>query len=222
MTVDDRVRAAERRRLARELHDVVAHHLANITLRTMGQVGVTDLSRLSAVLADVDRAAGSAQVELRLLAHVLEDDPELLAGDSGVSALDQRLTPTAAAEQWCRRLVRAGRFASASVPAAADRLALSVQSTIARTLDTTGAAALVHTAVNARCLVTLDLDPAEVTLRSTLALPAAGSAQERELELELRGLRERVDLSQGQLSAAVHSSAARQRAWVVVVTLPLG
>lgn len=224
---EDPVRADERRRLARELYDILAHHLSNVALRTMGRLDVHDLVGLQSVLADVNRATGSALVELRLLAHVLADDPTTLAGTDGAAELSRRPAPTLAAEQWRRRLSGTGRSASYAVPEAADLLALSLQSTIARTFDATGEAALAHTAVDARCSTTVHVGPAEVFVRSTMSLPAVvtdrAAREDREDQLgeRLRGLRERVHLSHGQLAASVHPSEAPHGDWVVTVTLPL-
>lgn len=222
----DMVRADERRRLARELNDIVAHHLANVALRTMGQLDAADLRGLQHVLADVNRATGSALVELRLLARVLEDDPDALRPSDGVAELSSRVVPTAAAERWHRRLTDHGRAAGYQVPAAADLLPLSVQSTLARTLEAVGGTALVHAASGACCTLAIDVDASEVRVSSRTELPPdrpghqQGADQERELHRSLRGLRERVDLSHGRLEAGVQSQD-RERAWVVTVVLPL-
>jgi len=228
---DDTVRAEERRRLARELYDIVAHHLANVALRTMGRPPAADLEH---VLADVHAAAGHALVELRLLSHVLGDDPEALTPVDGVDELTSRLVPSAAAARWQRRLREHGRTAEQQVPPAADLLPLSVQSTLARTFAATGDVVLAHTGEDARCTLTVEVATTEVRVRTTTTLPPApqdpqqghGPQQERDLEQELgrglRGLRQRVDLSHGRLHAAVHGGADRPREWVVTVALPLG
>ena len=227
---DDTVRAEERRRLARELYDILAHHLANVALRTMGRPATTDLEQ---VLADVHDAAGSALVELRLLAHVLGDDPDALTPVDGVSELTSRPVPSVAAAQWHRRLGEHGRTADHQVPAAADLLPLSVQSTLARTFEATGDVVLAHTGVEASSTLTVDVRATEVRVCSATTLPPVpedspqeqDSQQQRDLEQELgrslRGLRQRVDLSHGRFHAAVHAAADRQREWVVTVVLPL-
>lgn len=220
---EDPVRADERLRLARELYDIVAHHLSNVALRTMGQLDVSNLGWLQDVLSDVNQATSSALAELRLLAHVLEHEPGVVPASDVVSELSSRLAPTDAAERWRRRLVDRGRPATYVVPAAADVLALSVQSTIARALEVTGEAALAHAPVGARCSTKVDVGPTEVTVRSTTMLPPsrAGDGLEQELADKLRGLRERVDLSHGHVAACVHVCAGYQE-WLVTLVLPLG
>jgi hypothetical protein len=224
---DATVRAEERRRLARELYDIVAHHLANVALRTMGRLDTADLGGLQHVLADVNRATGSALVELRLLAHVLEDDPAVLRPFDGVGELTSRLVPSAAAERWHRRLADHGRTAAYQVPVAADLLPLSVQSTLARIFEAVGETALVHAAPGACCTLAIEVGVTEVRVSSRTELPLAppahqqGGDPERELHRSLRGLRERVDLSHGRLEAAVQTQEDRKREWVVTVVLPL-
>lgn len=225
---DDTVRAEERRKLARELNDIIAHHLANVALRTMGRLDTTDLAGLHKVLGDVNRATGAALVELRLLAHVLEDDPHALTPVAGVGAMTGRLMPSAEAERWQRRLDGHGRTALYQVPVAADLLPLSVQATLTRTFQVTGEVALEHAAADACCTVTVEIGATEVAVRSSTTLPPAprdhqqGRDQEHELGRSLRGLRERVDLSHGWLDAAVRVAPDRTREWVVTLVLPLG
>jgi signal transduction histidine kinase len=73
------VRAGERTAIARELHDVVAHHVASIVLR----VGVVrhvlpDADpRMTAVLDDVHATGTSALADLRQLVRVLRDPAAL-------------------------------------------------------------------------------------------------------------------------------------------------
>ena len=87
-------RAAERASIARELHDVVAHHVASIVLR----VGVarhvlpTEDRRIDEVLEDVHTIGGQALADLRRLVTVLRDpntvgEPTLLSAAGLVSAL---------------------------------------------------------------------------------------------------------------------------------------
>jgi signal transduction histidine kinase len=218
---DDPVRAAERLRLAHELYDIVAHHLSNVTLRTMGRLDLADLINLRHVLGDVNSATASALVELRLLAHVLGDELNGAVRADGIGALSQRLTPTAAATQWRRRLTQTGRLATYQVPDAADHLPLSVQTTITRTFGATAEATLRYATLDARSSTTVHIGSTSVTVRSVTTLPRAGPAGPDELGHGLRGLRERVDLTHGQFSAALDGSASPDPEWVVTVTLPL-
>ena len=218
---EDLVRSGERSRLARELYDIVAHHLSNVALRTMGPLDVTDLARLQRVLSDVNRATSAALLELRLLAHVLEHDRGGTGPPDALRELGRQRMPTAAAEDWRHRLTAAGRAASSTVPAAADLLPLSVQATVVRTFDATGAAVLAHTAPDARCSTAVSIGSDELVVSCRAALTGTVNDREEGLGRELCSLRERVELTRGLLRAGVDTVAPGQRAWVVTVVLPL-
>lgn len=70
-----RVRAEERTTIARELHDLVAHHVASIVLRVAVARNVLPVEdeRLRRVLDDVHATGSSALADLRRLVTVLRD-----------------------------------------------------------------------------------------------------------------------------------------------------
>ena len=70
-----RVRAEERTAIARELHDIVAHHVASIVLRVAvaGEVLPIEDPRVRRVLDDVRSTGSSALADLRRLVSVLRD-----------------------------------------------------------------------------------------------------------------------------------------------------
>lgn len=91
-TTESEVRAQERGSMARELHDLVAHHMASIVLRTgvAGHVvGVAD-PRVTDVLDDVHRTAADALADIRRWQTALRDpalhevamvEPDALLGE---------------------------------------------------------------------------------------------------------------------------------------------
>jgi signal transduction histidine kinase len=89
-------RADERTAIARELHDVVAHHIASIVLR----VGVArhvlqdPEPRFRAVLDDVHATGSAALADLRQLVSVLRD-PQLAGPDPIVVAIEPGSLPAA-------------------------------------------------------------------------------------------------------------------------------
>jgi signal transduction histidine kinase len=89
-------RADERSAIARELHDVVAHHVASMVLR----VGVARHvipgidPRVGAVLDDVHSTGTTALTDLRRLVEVLRD-PAGVGGDAAITAIEPGALPAA-------------------------------------------------------------------------------------------------------------------------------
>ncbi len=69
------VLATERRRIARELHDIVSHAVTVIVLQAAGaaRVAKTDFTQVTRSLAHIETAGKQAMAELRRLLGVLED-----------------------------------------------------------------------------------------------------------------------------------------------------
>lgn len=82
-------RAAERTAIARELHDVVAHHVASIVLRVavVRHVVAVEDPRLLETLDDVHAIGGQALADLRRLVSVLRD-PDSVSDDVLLAATD--------------------------------------------------------------------------------------------------------------------------------------
>jgi signal transduction histidine kinase len=76
---DRQIVAAERARLARELHDIVGHGLSLIVLQLVavdGRVEKGDLATARRQLATLDRTARETLAETRRLVQVMDDDTE--------------------------------------------------------------------------------------------------------------------------------------------------
>jgi signal transduction histidine kinase len=73
--IDDRVRRDERVDLARELHDLVAHHVTGIVLQTQGAriVARSHPERLDATLAGIEQAGTEALAAMRRVVGLLRD-----------------------------------------------------------------------------------------------------------------------------------------------------
>lgn len=217
---DSRLRADERRLLASELHDVVTHQLSNVSLQVMSHLESTDTDELRKVLKKVNRSTDAALTELRLLVRVLRDFPATAAAADEVAELSRRLAPTQAAVGWARRLTDAGFDPVIEIPAQADRLGMTVQATITRTLNVVSDNFLRHAPPRSRCTVTLSVSPTQVMVRAASPLPAPSPDGPPTLGWSLRGLRERVDLTGGTFSAGPSTSGGEDAEWVVVATLP--
>ncbi|MDG4810577.1 histidine kinase [Micromonospora sp. WMMD1120] len=89
-------RADERSAIARELHDVVAHHVASMVLRVgVARHVLTDLDpRVGAVFDDVHGTGTAALAELRRLVAVLRD-PDGVRGDAALTAIEPSALPAA-------------------------------------------------------------------------------------------------------------------------------
>jgi len=83
------IRAEERTAIARELHDLVAHHLSSIVLRSgvARHVAPSADPRLVAVIDDVHADASAALTDLRQLVSVLRD-PERVDEGPGAPLID--------------------------------------------------------------------------------------------------------------------------------------
>ena len=95
---ETRARLDERAALARELHDLVAHHMASIVLRISVADRVVRQSdpRISAVLEDVGGTAAAALADIRRLLSVLRDPGlgtvALVDADAVATEIDAALT----------------------------------------------------------------------------------------------------------------------------------
>ena len=93
--------AAERARIARELHDVVGHGVSVIVLQVVAALGMLEKGDLAVArerLLATERAAREALAEMRRLLGLLdEDDHTSLAPQPRLSELDQLVTQTRAA-----------------------------------------------------------------------------------------------------------------------------
>jgi signal transduction histidine kinase len=91
-------RADERAAIARELHDVVTHHVASMVLRVgVARHVLPDADpRVTEVFDDVHATGGAALADLRQLVALLRD-PDAARGDAGLTAIEPSALPAALA-----------------------------------------------------------------------------------------------------------------------------
>ncbi|WP_063765194.1 sensor histidine kinase [Nonomuraea candida] len=226
-------RAAERTAIARELHDLVAHHVSSMVLR----VGVarhvlpdsaTD-PRVTQVLDDLHASGSAALVDLRRLVAVLRD-PAQVGGGPFFSLVDRAALPTALEEAMAR--VRAtGLTVEASIdPAVTDLDAVRgltvlrlVQEGLANAAKHAGERAEVRVSVQVAAddVVRLEIVDDGGTTAADDHRPAAGGAAGASAALGhgLIGMAERVELFGGRFEAGPPPSG---QGWRLYAELPPG
>jgi len=190
-----RVRAEERATIARELHDIVAHHVASIVLRVSVAADVLPIedARVRKVLDDVRTTGSSALTDLRRLVAVLRDTKTM---DSFVDP-DGLVVALEAAVDRSRGL-------GLTVQAAIDPEVVGLDSRTALAvlrLTQEGLANVAkHAGTSARAELSIDVRGEEVAFE--LRDFGGGSVPSSDGGHGLVGLRERVELLGGGLLAA--------------------
>jgi signal transduction histidine kinase len=206
---------AERARIARELHDVVAHHMSMIAVRTESapyRLGAVD-GPTQAEFDQISATAREALVEMRRLLGVLRSDQDEppTAPQPGLAEL-----PGLVAD---RRL--AGEVVQLDLSEDLDGLIPSVELTVYRIVQEALSNAARH-APGAPVQVVLERDRRELSVTVRNAKPAhpslpSGSGSGPGHGHGLVGMRERVSMLDGQL----YADTALDGGFEVHVVLPL-
>ena len=209
----EQVRLRERERLARELHDTVAHHVSGILVQAQaGQVvAVTDPQRPLAVLGIIEKEAARVLTEMRALVGVLRDGSELERVPVHGFADLQRLVDDSADGPRVE-LVISGDLerVGASVGAAVYRV---VQESVTNTRwHAQGATRLEVCVRTDDDVVHVDVVDDGEAGRGHRRSSARGQGS----GLGIIGMRERVELLGGQLRAG----PLRDGGWAVSATIP--
>ena len=211
------IRKEERRDLARELHDVVAHHITVITMQIMAHRNSHDPDQLRETLGIIDDSAREALSELRALLDVLRTNED----DDGESrTLSDRIVTgpsvTEQVEQHTESLIRLGfQIHKQSVDPRIESLPFSLRTTCARVVQESTTNIIKHARHGARCSIILRLDPTEVTVTITNNRPKPRTSSASN-SYGLVGLRERVAAAGGSYAAGQHGDK-----WVVEATMPI-
>jgi signal transduction histidine kinase len=213
-------RADERTAIARELHDVVAHHVASMVLRIgVARHVLTDLDpRVGAAFDDVHSTGTAALADLRRLVAVLRN-PEGVHGDAALTAIEPSALP-AALGAAVDRARQAGITVEAEIDPAVGtldavrglavlRLTQEALTNVAKHAGTSALARLSVAVVNGAVRW-------EVTDNGRGRVPAAvplGGGH------GITGMRERVEVLGGQLEAGPTSAGWRVRTVLPAVVI---
>lgn len=199
--------AAERMRIARELHDIVAHALSIVALQAGAaeQFLDKDLERARRHLALTRGTAQSALDEMRHLLGVLREDGAAYAPQPGLSGLAELVAETEAAGHECRlELDEAAR----GIP---DGHALAVHRIVQESLTNVRA----H-APGAPVEVRVLREPRAVVVHVENGRPSGGRPAVQGSGRGLPGMGERVRVYGGSLEAGPSGEG-----WAVLARLPL-
>jgi signal transduction histidine kinase len=199
--------AAERTRIARELHDIVSHSLSVvITLADAAAlVGRADPDQGADAMAEVSEVGRHALSDMRAMLGVLRtDEPAALAPAPPQPGVDQL-------GGLVERVEATGLAVSLSVDGAAFPLGAAAELTAYRIVQEALTNTLRHAAAR-HAWVTISYDEPEVRIRVTDdGLPATSNTQGH----GIAGMRERVALHHGVLQAGPADGGG----WLVEATL---
>ena len=211
------IRKEERHDLARELHDVVAHHITVITMQVMARRNSHDPDQLRETLGIIDDSAREALSELRALLDVLRSDED---DDGDLRSLsDKIVTGPSVGDQVAQRvdsLTEVGfRVHKQSVDPRIESLPFSLKTTCARIVQESATNILRHARHGARCSIVVRLDPTEVIIMITNNRIKPHDPS-RSSGYGLTGLRERVTAVGGSYTAGQQGDE-----WVVEAHIPV-
>ncbi|WP_159447793.1 sensor histidine kinase [Streptoalloteichus hindustanus] len=208
-------RAAERTAIARELHDLIAHHVASIALRasTARHVAAQE-PEVARALEDIRATAANTLSELRGLLAVLRD-PRVVDADATVALMDANDFGVAL-DALIDRTRQAGLSVESEVDPQIHTLDLVRRGALVRVVQEALTNATKHAGPGARVTleITLDGNLVRIDIANT-----GGNSDARPHELPsghgLLGMRERIQLLGGTLVAG-----AEPAGWRVHATFP--
>jgi signal transduction histidine kinase len=213
------VRLAERTRLARDLHDILAHHIGAITLRASSARLALEGGNhavAGAALADIAATGRSVLSELRGLLTILRD-PDAVDVDTAEAVVTD---PESVLHEAIERVRGSGVPVGAEVDPRLVEAPALVRATVARVASEALTNVLKHAGPGVQTTLAVDVtDSSGVRLRVVNAPRPASPGRRPALPsagLGLTGMRERVALLGGALTAGPTADAG----WSLTVDLP--
>ena len=201
--------ADERRRIAREVHDVIAHSLSVTLLHVTGARRALqqdrDVDDAVEALEQAEQLGRQAMADIRRTVGLLDDSPMKIAPEPGIDDI----------EVLVQDFERAGLAVTLRVDGAPRRVSGAVELALYRITQESLANIAKH-APDSKSTVVLSISPTSVRLAVTNRLPAAVAATPSSEGRGLRGMRQRVELLGGAIEAGPTPDG-----WSVCAEIPL-
>jgi glucose-6-phosphate-specific signal transduction histidine kinase len=206
----DRARRAERLELARELHDIVAHHITGMVIQAQAAqvVARRDPAKVPDSLTEIEAAGTEAMTAMRRVLGLLRDTDDVVS----VSAKPEGLSEMVA------RFRRQGPPVRLTLPDDETQLPPEVTSTIYRIVQEALTNVLRHAPQATAIEVTVACDATGVTVEVTDNAPPNQARPHHRAGYGLIGMRERVETLGGNLHAGLRPAVP---GWSVRATLPV-
>jgi signal transduction histidine kinase len=202
--------ADERRRIAREVHDVIAHSLSVTLLHTTAARRALqqdrDVDDAIEALEQAEVLGRQAMADIRRTVGLLDSAPMKTAPEPGVNEIPSLVSGFA----------RAGLDVALQVDGPLDRVSAAVGLALYRITQESLANIAKH-APDSLSTVTLTVSPASAALRVVNQLPVAVAAAPTSEGRGLRGMRQRVELLGGRITLGRSDDG-----WSVCAEIPLG
>ncbi|WP_437958283.1 sensor histidine kinase [Sorangium sp. So ce119] len=199
---------AERERLARDLHDTVAHHVSAIAIRAQAGLAAASarpeapVDALRVIADEASRALGEMRTMVRFLRR---DEAAELAPSPQIADIERLASPSAA-----------GPSVEVKLTGSFDGLPSSVSAAIFRIAQESITNARRHARRATRIEVDVTADDASVRLRVTDDGHAVHARHSASRGYGLVGMIERAEL----LGGTCHAGPGPQRGWTVTAVLP--
>lgn len=206
----DDVRRDERLELARELHDVVAHHIAGVVVQAQAAqlVAAKRPQTLPDTLASIESAGNDALAAMRQVVSLLRDPDDA----TGLAPAPEQLSDLVG------RFTGHGRAVQLSLPGADQPpWPPEVATTVYRIVQESLTNIVIHAPGAANVAVSVGSDPSGVSVEVSNDGPAVASWFASDGGHGLAGMRERVDALSGTLRAGPNPDGG----WAVRATVPL-
>ncbi|MEH0845713.1 sensor histidine kinase [Micromonospora sp. CPCC 205711] len=205
----ERVRQDERLELARELHDVVAHHITGIVIQAQAAqlVAGRDPQRVAASLAGIEAAGADALTSMRRVVGLLRDTDDAVSSSAGPERLDALVA----------RFQRQGPPVRLDAPGHTAAWPPEVTSTVYRIVREALTNVARHAPQARHVTITVTEQAREITVEVADDAPPSPVRAPHRGGYGLVGMRERVQTLGGTLRAGPGPG----KGWTVRATLPV-